>query len=227
MNLNRSKLSEFCQLLTRLTTLKPGINEDLTEEQYDDFQLQVVKDVPFISKLQGEHTGAGTATNRSILVQSINQSNGNEHYRFSGRAEFQTESPTITTTMSELDVTGSPLRCTFDDDFTGFPDDTIVSHCEIVRRSKSLSQFRPLDINAARLIVSMYNLCCDPQWRSSGAETAFPFLPLWVVCDGNDPDKTILIGGHFRESRMSRSIVKCIGKFLFTVVMEVDYFNRY
>lgn len=96
----------------------------------------------------------------------------------------------------EFDVTGSPLKCTM---FSLRLDDTNVVAKEFWSEDESLHS--GISLKEARTILSKY-LCSISACN----------IPLWIVCDGLDVSKTLLLCAFKRDRCWSRDIVHFKGK---------------
>lgn len=110
----------------------------------------------------------------------------------------------------DLDVTGSPLRCPFmvDDDTSDFSPFT-VSLAPGKKKLKGELSYTPISCNKFGLVASRVNLAlCKISVEKDDC------TPLWVVCDGKDPQGTFFIGLHRVGDLVSRTLVTSAGPYV-------------
>lgn len=104
--------------------------------------------------------------------------------------------------VSELDITGSPLECVFDSTLL-LEEGSPKALCGILKNPQISNFVYPLSVPDALHIVDLCNLCQVDALRE---------VPLFVICDGKDPENTILTG-IFRKNKNSRLKLTCKGPY--------------
>ncbi|XP_045624932.1 protein zwilch homolog [Procambarus clarkii] len=152
-----------------------------------------------------------------ILIQRLSQHNKRLLRSGSNDSTLQTVTPVnamgstpakVRICSYDLDVTGSPLKCSFmqdgyETDFSPFGVSLLHS-----KKNKHTLSYTPVGSTKAVLIASKFNLAL-----SKMSDDIKEFLPLWVVCDGSDARGTLFIGLQRSEDKMSRSIVTSSGSY--------------
>ncbi|XP_050714558.1 protein zwilch homolog [Eriocheir sinensis] len=109
---------------------------------------------------------------------------------------------------TDLDVTGSPLKCPFMQDNEDLSPFTIaLNPSSGKKKGKASLTYIPIPSAKAILIASKLNLalCKLPEQAE--------FVPLWVVCDGKDAQGTLFVGIHREKDTHSRTLVTSGGPY--------------
>ncbi|XP_042210616.1 protein zwilch homolog isoform X2 [Homarus americanus] len=107
----------------------------------------------------------------------------------------------------DLDVTGSPLKCSFVQ-YRDEADLPFTVSLPLSKKKEKMLSYMPICSTKAGLIASNFNLVLSKMSGNSDEH-----LPLWVVCDGKDAQGTLFIGLQRSEGRMSRTIVTTSGPY--------------
>ncbi|KAG7175369.1 zwilch-like [Homarus americanus] len=109
--------------------------------------------------------------------------------------------------IADLDVTGSPLKCSFVQ-YRDEADLPFTVSLPLSKKKEKMLSYMPICSTKAGLIASNFNLVLSKMSGNSDEH-----LPLWVVCDGKDAQGTLFIGLQRSEGRMSRTIVTTSGPY--------------
>ncbi|KAK8400377.1 hypothetical protein O3P69_003217 [Scylla paramamosain] len=110
----------------------------------------------------------------------------------------------------DLDVTGSPLKCPFmqakmepnDAPFT-----IVLDFCGNKKKGKINLTYIPIPSTRVGLIASKLNLTL------SKLQDVDEFVPLWLVCDGKDVQKTLFMGIHRTKDTHARILITSGGPY--------------
>ncbi|XP_023244114.1 protein zwilch homolog isoform X2 [Centruroides sculpturatus] len=195
--------------LSFFSLLNNIFNEDTvlsTPCYIDNYQLAVYENCPFVIK---EHAFSVpekclvlqqfTKQERTLL-QPFSHTKSNESTVVNSYSCNKIVESTVNNNESEW--TGCPLEASFNltlNEMTFETTNTVLSPKNIARKV-----FSAVPIKIARLYLSLYNIYLS---QNTNKET----LPLWIPCNGNDPNCTVWMGVHCVDGKHIRIILNCLG----------------
>lgn len=165
---------------------------------FENYQLTVQENCPVVIK---EH--AFSIPQKSILLQQIIKQEKTIVQSCESYLYNKPEENTIGNNNDESEWTGCPLEASFS---LTLNEATLETTANTIISPKIVQKktFSSVPVKIARLYLSLYNIYLS---KNSIKET----LPLWIPCDGKDPNCTVWMGVHFEEGKHSRIIMNCSG----------------
>ncbi|XP_068201412.1 protein zwilch homolog isoform X2 [Palaemon carinicauda] len=108
---------------------------------------------------------------------------------------------------SDLDVTGSPLKCPFSlgDGSSELSPVTLVS---LPAAKKARVSYSPVSAFKAEIIASKFNMALRKLCNKTSNN-----IPLWIICDGKDAQGTLFCGLHRTDTEVTRTVISSSGPF--------------